>query len=128
MRVTLRLILSIVASVMIVVTLFTFLQAKREKSALLEEMERRSAVIVDSLEENVQSLVESSHKTELNRLVGKFQDRERLLGLAVYGSNGDAIVSAKRINAFLPDPPSEIKDAAASRTVITFYRPGPPGA
>lgn len=119
MRVTVRLILTIMASVMLVVALFTWQQARHERSVLLDEINKRSAVMVASLAETA---------PEPKRLVEKFSGRKDLLGLAVYGPQNELLASTKGINAFLPDPPAEVQAVLASRSVETFYRPGPPGA
>ncbi len=117
MKITLRLILSIVASVTMVVMLYTLFQIRNEKALLLDEIERRSAVLAESLQESVEPLLGSSNQKNLARLVEKFGNRERLAGVAIYDADSKPVAMTKSLGESLPDPPPEIESSAVTTTL-----------
>jgi trehalose 6-phosphate synthase len=107
MRITLRLVFSLVVVVTLVVFLFAFVQVRQEKSRLSEELERRAAILAESLKESVEPLVEKGPSKNLQRIVEKFGNRERLSGVAVYDSQGNPL-------AMTPSLASQLKTAPAA--------------
>ncbi|MGH9428422.1 MAG: trehalose-6-phosphate synthase, partial [Terriglobia bacterium] len=91
MRITLRLILSLIVGVTLVAFVFSYLQVRQEERRLREETERRAAVLAESLQESVEPLLDTKSSTNLQRIVEKFGNRERLRGVAIYDVNGRAL-------------------------------------
>lgn len=83
MRITLRLIFSLVIVVTLVVSLSAYFQARQEQVRLSEELERRAGILAESLQETVEPLLEKGPSKNLQRIVEKFGNRERLSGVAV---------------------------------------------
>src|SRR3989338_8567245 len=98
MRITLRLILSLVVAASAVVFISAGYQARQERVRLQEELERRASVLAESLQESAEPLVASENLEGLRRLVQRFGDRERLAGIVVYASDGQPLA----ITASLP--------------------------
>jgi trehalose 6-phosphate synthase len=92
MRVTLRLILSLVVASTAIVFISASYQARQERVRLQEELERRAAILSDTLQELAEPLiVDSKRSADLQRLVERFGNRERLAGVAVYGPDGSPL-------------------------------------
>jgi trehalose 6-phosphate synthase len=91
MRITIRLILSIVVIVALVAAAFTYWQAFQEENRLKSELDRRSAILSESLKENIEMVPASGSAAGLARIVDKFSNRERLLGIAVFDGKSEPI-------------------------------------
>ena len=95
MRITLRLILSLIVGVTVVASVFSYLQVRREERRLKEETQRKASILALSLQETVEPLLQARSERKLQNIVERFGNRERLSGVAVYDANGhpDAITS-----------------------------------
>ena len=88
MKITIRLVVSLVLVVTLVAVGFSFYQVKEEQVRLTSDLERRSIVLAESLQESVIPLVASDSPEKLKRLVQRFGKRERFLGIAVHDVGG----------------------------------------
>ncbi len=84
MRITFRLILSLVVAVGTVAAFSAYLQVGQEKQRQEDELARRSRLLAEGLHETLEPLVQKGPSEKLQRLVEKFGNRERLAGVAVY--------------------------------------------
>jgi alpha,alpha-trehalose-phosphate synthase [UDP-forming] len=84
MRLTLRLIVSLILTVATVAACFAYLQVRGERERLRDELERRSRLVAESLQETVAPMVEENATKSLEQLVEKYGRRERFLGMAIY--------------------------------------------
>src|SRR5688500_2110685 len=125
MKITIRLITSIVCATILVAFTFTFHEARREKHVLIDELNRRGLVLSESLQETIEPLVANQKSKELARLVERFGNRERLVGVVVYGSTGDVIAITKSLAKSLTEPPPEVRDAMDRRQAVGTYRISP---
>ena len=91
MRITFRLILSLIVGVTLVALVFSYLQVRQEERKLKEEVERRAAVLAESLQESVEPLLDTKSSRNLQRIVERFGNRERLSGVAIYDANGRSL-------------------------------------
>ena len=92
MRITLRLIVSLVVASSVVVFISAGYQARHEKVRLQEELERRAAILADTLQELVEPLMAHGERVaDLQRLVERFGNRERLAGVALYAADGQTL-------------------------------------
>jgi len=87
MRITFRLILSLIVGVTLVALVFSYLQVQQEERQLMEETERRAAVLAESLQESIEPLLDAKTSKNLQRIVERFGNRERLSGVAIYDQN-----------------------------------------
>ena len=83
MRITLRLIFSLVVIVAVVAFSFSFWQARQEEDRLKNELERRANIIADSLKMSVEPLLLMDENKYLQKIVDRFSNRERLVGIAI---------------------------------------------
>jgi len=84
MKITIRLIVSLIFVIALVAIVFSYYQVSSEERRLVSELERRTTILAESLQESVKPLVESDSLSRLNRLVERFGNRERLKGVAVF--------------------------------------------
>ncbi len=110
MRVTLRLIFSLMLAAAAVVFISTGFQARQEQGRLEEELARRAAVLADSLQESVEPLASGGNLEGLQRLVQRFGARERLAGIAVYTNEGHPLAVTQSLPAVFHQPHEMAQD------------------
>lgn len=95
MKITLRLILSLVTIVALVAFAFSFWQARQEKDRLESELEKRAGFIADSLRVSVEPLLSvNDNGQSLQRIVDRFSNRERLVGIDIHDVRENLIVAS----------------------------------
>ncbi len=97
MRITLRLILSLVLVATGVVCLSASLQARHEQIRLQDELQKRAVMLAESLEHSAEPLVARGDLAGLGELVDRFGDRERLAGVAVYAIDGEPMAMTQSL-------------------------------
>jgi trehalose 6-phosphate synthase len=92
MKITLRLIISILISTALVVSCFAYFQVKNEEKRLNEELRLRAAVLAKTFKEAIESYLEyTEHPARIKQFIEKFQGHKRLLGLIVDMKDGTRI-------------------------------------
>ena len=102
MRVSVRLILSLVGAVTLVTFLFARSEVRAEKNGLRSDLERRAEVLAESLQEVIGPLEANgphtlSQQRHLQQMVERFGNRERLAGVAVYDAQGRLLAISSRL-------------------------------
>lgn len=97
MRITLRLIVSLVVTVAVVAGFSAYFHVEQERSRLRDEVERRSRLLAESLQESVQPAIQAGSSASLQRLVEKFGNRERVSGMAIYDAKGKALAVTEKL-------------------------------
>jgi trehalose 6-phosphate synthase len=110
MRTTLKIILPLIVSVAAVSLLFAAYQVRTEKRILRNDLTRRTEILGESLQENVEPLLEHGQERNLQRLVERFGQREHLKGVAIYDARGAVLAITSGIA-----PAFRMRPAAASR-------------
>jgi hypothetical protein len=111
MKLSLRLIVSLVVSITLVTFLVARSQVRTEKRGLRTDLVRRAEILTESLQETVEPVVERGSTVQLQRLVERFGDREHLEGVAVYDPDGRVLAVSRSINAAASTPPAEFNQA-----------------
>ncbi len=97
MNITTRLISSIILIVISITLLSTYFQVNEEKNKQYEELDRRSSLLAESLQETIEPQLDKKNYTEIKRLVNKFGNRERLIGLAVHDADGTIVAITSKL-------------------------------
>jgi len=105
LRITFRIIFSILVVISILVLLFTFLQVSQEKKRLVLDLERRASLLGESFKETVEPLVEKGQIHRLQMIVEKFGRRERFAGLAIYDTSDKLVAATPQLSSDLASPP-----------------------
>jgi trehalose 6-phosphate synthase len=111
MKVTIRLILSLIASVAIVVGFFTFLQVRHERRSLLEDLETKTRLSAAALQVEVEPLLAARDRNETARILKKFAGNDRALGAAIYDAHGKTIAVTTGLAASIAEPTALVDDA-----------------
>jgi trehalose-6-phosphate synthase len=130
MRTTLKVVLPLIVSVAVVSLLFAAYQVRTERRNLRNELIRRAIILGESLQDNVEPLMEregNEHKS-LQRLVTRFGGREHLLGVAIYDSAGQAVAITPGIPALFKTQPVEANLAVQRNSEYGEFRTIDPGA
>jgi trehalose-6-phosphate synthase len=105
LRITLRIVFSILVVVSLAVLLFTRLQVNQERERLVLDLERRASLLGESFKETIEPLVEKGQFHRLQKIVEKFGHRERFAGLAIYDPTDKLVAATPRLGSDLVSPP-----------------------
>lgn len=121
MRITLRLIVSLVLTVAVVAGFSAYFQVQQERSRLNDEIARRSRLLAESLQESVLPAIQMDSSTNLQRLVEKFGNRERVRGMAIYDAKGKALAVTEKLAPSLSSVPGLVADALDRRVDVSTF-------
>jgi trehalose-6-phosphate synthase len=110
-RITLRLIVALVIAIALVACFSAYFQVGQEKHTLQEELERRSRLLAESLQESIEPLLPNGPSGGLRRLVQRFGNRERLAGVAVYDAQQRPLAITTGLDSALATPPHIVGEA-----------------
>lgn len=111
MKITLNLIFSLVLVATIVISAFTYIQVQNERDRLTHELDVRAVIMAESLQESVKELLRANSSVRLKRLVERFGGRDRLIGVAIYDSQGTSLISSIGSLINLPDSITHIHES-----------------
>ncbi|MBZ5610531.1 MAG: trehalose-6-phosphate synthase [Acidobacteriia bacterium] len=94
---SLRLIVSLVMAVTFVSVAFAIYQVQADNRARRNELEKRAQVLAESLQETVQPLLAKGEQANLERIVERFGNRERLVGVAIYDLQGHPVLTTPNL-------------------------------
>ena len=125
MKITFRLVVSLVLVVALVAVAFSLYQVREERIRLTSDLERRTIVLAESLQESVTPLVTSDSPEKLNRLVQRFGNRDRFQGIAVHDARGQLLASTADLESQIPgSAPQVIHVLAEGRPAGGFVHDG----
>ena len=101
MRMSFRLIFSLVLGVTLLSLGFAVFQVKAEKRSRQKELENRAALLAESLEGKVTALLASHSYRRLQGLAEEFGNREHMLGVAVFDKSGDRLAATPGLEAYV---------------------------
>lgn len=114
MRAALKLTLPLIVSVAVVSLLFAAYQVRTERRILRNDLSRRAEILGQGLQESVEPLLERSSDRALQRMVNRFEERERLRGIGVYSAAGATLAITPGLSAIFGTWPDVVRKAAAS--------------
>jgi len=125
LRLSFRLILSLIFAVTIVSVLFALYQVQADNRARRAELEKRAQLMAESLQETVQPLLAKGAQGNLQRLVERFGNRERMEGVAIYDAQGHPVLMTSTLAARLgSDLPSLNKTVFQGNGWGQFFKAG----
>src|SRR6266700_1588570 len=108
MRLSYRLVVSLIGGMTAVSLLFAMYQAGTEMQTLRDEVQRQGLLLAESQQRSVEPLLASGSYGELQALVDRFQGHDRLSGVAVYNANGKALAVTPGLGRFLSTTPEPV--------------------
>jgi len=125
MKITARLIVSLVLAAALVASVSAYLQVQDERDRLTHELDVRASILAESLQESVRELLRVNSPARLKRLVDRFGNRDRLVGVAVFDSLGGIRASSPGLSPDMTGPTSQVWEAISrDETVSNFVREG----
>lgn len=106
-----RLIVSLILAVTLVSVLSSYYQVRAERRNLRNDLERRAAVLAESLAGNVEPYLEKGSIKQIQRLVERFSNRERLAGVAVFDAKLEPIAQSSGLPQRMQAQPAAIAQA-----------------
>lgn len=121
MKITIRLIVSLVFIIALVAVVFSFHQVRTEKERLTDELQRRVIILAETLQESIKPMLQSKSLERLNRLLERFGNRERLKGVTIFDRQGNVIASTSDLITKITQPfPQAITAISENRTLNDF--------
>ncbi len=118
-----RLILSLVLGITLLSVLSSYYEVQVEEHGLRTDLDRRAAVLGESLTGNVERSLEQGTPHELQRLVERFGNREHLAGIAVYDVLGNRIAVTPALTQVIDsEPPTVVQAIRDNRGQGQFTR------
>jgi trehalose-6-phosphate synthase len=123
MKLSHRLIVSLLASVAIVSMAFAVYQAREEANTLKDAVERQARLLAGSQQAPVEQLVRSGSAPDLQALVERFQKQDELAGIAVYGAQEQPLAITSGLTSLLAVTPAAVARASQiGRPQGEFFR------
>jgi trehalose 6-phosphate synthase len=125
MRLSFRLILSLIVGVTAVSLGFAIYQAQSEVHAQRDDVQRHALTLAEGLERSVEPLLLVGAPSDLQALVDRFQNHERLAGVAVYDVSGRPLAITAGLAEPLRRAPTAVTEAIAKGSAHgQFFRLG----
>jgi len=134
-RLSIRLNLALILGVGLISAIFALYQAQTETSGLRRDLDRQAGLLAESLEKSATPLVAARSMRELQRLIDRFQNRERIAGVAIYDAQNQPLAMTPDLAARLQTRPESVDRAtglgehggefisSAGRTMHVFAQP-----
>jgi sensor histidine kinase regulating citrate/malate metabolism len=90
-KLSLRLILFLVAGITIVTFFVSKNEVRAEKRGLRTDLVHRAEILSESLQEIVEPALEKGSREQLRHIVERFGNREQLAGVVVYDNHGQVL-------------------------------------
>ncbi|MDP2924406.1 MAG: trehalose-6-phosphate synthase [Candidatus Omnitrophota bacterium] len=115
MRRILLFILPVFIIVSVVLTIFGILQVRFEQEKLLDDLKRKAKTVAESIEVAARHILINNDLKSANRLVEKFQKRERLQGCVLYDKDSQILTITERISDWKQKDKPYLKDIADTK-------------
>jgi trehalose 6-phosphate synthase len=119
MKITVRLVFAVLIIAALAAGLFTYLQVLKERELLLEDLNARASVLGESMREAAGEYVEASFHSKLVRMVNRFGTRDRLIGIAVFDSQGVCLAASPRLDPALPMIRLRVRESIGNDRTVT---------
>src|SRR5579863_2813528 len=106
MKLSLRLIACLVVSISLGTFVVARSQVRSEKLGLRTDLARRAEILTESLQENVEPVLQQGDRRQLHKIVGRFGDREHLAGVAVYDGDAKLLAASAQLGPHAQFPPN----------------------
>jgi trehalose 6-phosphate synthase len=99
---------SLVLGLAVVSLLFAYYQVRSDRQQLRKDAEHHAEVLSESLQQNLEPLLENSSRGEMQRVVDRFVNREHVFGLAVFDGNGTLLAQNPALAARMKESPATL--------------------
>jgi trehalose-6-phosphate synthase len=106
-----RLIVALILGVTLVSLASSWYEVQTQKAALRSDLERKAETLGESLAGTAELYLETGDRPGLNEMVQRFSNRDHLLGIGVYGRDGNALAVTPGLSSMLPGTLRPLRDA-----------------
>src|SRR5258708_1856901 len=111
MRLSLRLILSLIGGVTAVSLVFAVYQAGMEMQAEKVDVQRQALVLAESEQRLVEPLLQNNAFSDLQSVANRLQHHQRLAGMAIYDAKGNPLAVTQGLGSRLKGTPVSVTQA-----------------
>jgi trehalose-6-phosphate synthase/uncharacterized membrane protein affecting hemolysin expression len=115
MRISLRLIVSLILGVTLLSAVFAIIQQRAEKRGMRNDLAKRAEILAESLGANVEPLLTKRSRSNLQKIVTQFGNRERVTGIAVFDTSASLAITAG-LQSYIDGEMGTIKQVMAQDT------------
>jgi len=94
-----RLILALIVGVSLVSIASSWYEVQTQKEALRRDLDYKSATLGESLAVTTELCLATQNRAGLEQMVGRFSNREHLIGIGVYDNDQSVMVITPGINS-----------------------------
>ena len=116
-----RLIVSLIVGITLVSLLSSRYQVQSEKAGLRRDLERRAEILAESLAGNIEPVLEKGSSKQLQKIVDRFGNRQRLAGVAIYDLKGEPLAVTAGLTQLLPTEPTVVTQALAKNDGVSQF-------
>jgi trehalose-6-phosphate synthase len=121
-RATLKLVLPLTISVLIVSLLYAAYEIRTERRNLQNDLSHRCALLAENLQQNLESSTAKITDHTLNHLVERYVQREHPLGAAIYGPNGEQLAITQGLSSLVTSRPAVAMRAATKNEAAETFQ------
>ena len=114
MKLTLRLVGLLAVGITLVTFFISRYQVRAEKRGLRADLEKRSRILAESLQDIVEPALQQRSHQQLRRIVERFENREGIAGVVIYDADGQVIAESSTLTTELTPPPAPLASIAKS--------------
>jgi alpha,alpha-trehalose-phosphate synthase [UDP-forming] len=111
---TVRLTISLIVGITLISLLSSYHEVRFQKRGLRRDLEHRAEVLGESLADKIEPYLKKGTRKELQIMVDRFGDRERLAGVAVYNPQGTPLAITPGLAPRLTSEPVVVQQAATN--------------
>jgi trehalose-6-phosphate synthase len=120
-KLSLRLILFLVIGITLVTFLVARNQVRAEKRGLRADMEKRAAILAESLQDIIEPAIERGSHDQLRRIVEEFGNRERLAGIVVYDEHGNVLAESSGLTKRFTPPAAPVQEVMSDGQGVSEF-------
>ena len=114
-------VIGVIITVSLVVLGFTLEQINEQKKSFSADLEYRTGLLADSFKESIEPYYLSNSTTSLQKVLDRFADRQRLIGLAVYNGQGELIAVSNGLPKELLNAPTPANQSMDSNKNLGVF-------
>jgi len=118
MKITVRLIISLLVAAALVASLFSYLQVQTERDILVQDLNSRARVLGESMQESMKEYIQSNAMAKLKRGIDRFGRRTKLIGIAVYDSQGVNLAFSPALDSTFVTAPVKVWESITSAASV----------
>ncbi len=121
MKMTAQFIISMVLAVGLVAAGSAYLLMRQERSNQTDELNRRSALVAEGLEESVSTAMAQRSTKDLQRILRRFENKSRLTGIVVFDVKDKALAGTTVLLKSLPEKSDLVAEVIDTRQARGEY-------